>query len=243
MSCVPPVFTPVHCGDRFIGNTDDGLDGEHYFELSLPAGITSITADTCLSAFDTKLSVFHGAGFCAGTTSALETNDDDSTGYCTGLGDETGRNAVLAAFGGHPSAAGDAYMCARRARAPSRASARAPPRRPLTHARARAARAPRRAQLHGRGLRLGGWRVRPRDQLRLRVPSAHEPQPKAKSASRRARRATTRPSRRRPRRALGDSIVAGDSMSACARRWVEVRFGYGVGAFPIVCQVASVGHV
>ena len=97
MSCIPQIFTPMTCGDRFIGNTSHGDTGEHYFSLTMPAGTTSIRADTCLSKFDTKLSLYENMDldFCAGISTVLARNDDDATGTCAAMGDPSSLNSVI----------------------------------------------------------------------------------------------------------------------------------------------------
>jgi hypothetical protein len=110
MPCTAPTnLQQIACGARIQAHSlaGDG-SGEHFFNLVVPTGTSAIRADTCLSAFDTKLAVFSGADFCMGTSASLADNDDDSSGLCESYGDESGFNSALESS----VTAGQSYMYA-----------------------------------------------------------------------------------------------------------------------------------
>ncbi|KAG8468811.1 hypothetical protein KFE25_007329 [Diacronema lutheri] len=104
MSCIVPNMRTATCGDRIM---DDSLagdgSGDHYFQFTAPSSGGSLTADTCLSHFDTKLAIFD-TPFCPGSSETqLAFSDDDNGTLCGSYSDPSSLNSVIYDFPMVPS--------------------------------------------------------------------------------------------------------------------------------------------
>jgi hypothetical protein len=85
----------MSCGDRIVDNSMNGDgSGEHFFQLLIPAGTTSLVADTCFSDFDTKLAMWDAASYCGGGEPMITNDDDDGT--CASYGDTSSTHSAIA---------------------------------------------------------------------------------------------------------------------------------------------------
>ena len=83
---VPSPTDYISCGEWYQGSNADGsLD--HYFPITLPAGITRVSVDTCLTQLDTKVQMFQPLYGCPENPTFLVAqgtfNNDNATSSCS----------------------------------------------------------------------------------------------------------------------------------------------------------------